>query len=87
MTINEMRCYILDSYPHASQKWRASVLEMPSNQIVAIFRSILSRAKPEKRSESQIPKETCHQMDIWEYLAGKDASEDVKGSHTDIPLS
>ena len=84
MTINQMRAYILDSYPNASQKWRSKVLDMPTNQLVAICRSIQSRQTSEKRSESSSKKEECHQIDIWEYLAADAACKDVPGSHTEI---
>lgn len=88
MTINQMRAYILDSYPHASQKWRSKVLDMPTNQIVAIYKSILSRQSSNNRSEGNSKKEDYHQIDIWEFLASSDAgNEDTKGSHTDISVN
>jgi len=88
MTINQMRAYILDSYPNASQKWRSKVLDMPTNQIVAIYTSILSRQSSNNRSEGNSKKEDYHQIDIWEFLASSDAgNEDAKGSHTDISVN
>lgn len=88
MTINQMRAYVLDFYPNASQKWRSKVLDMPTNQIVAIYKSILSRQSSNNRSEGDSKKEDYHQIDIWEFLASSDAgNEDVKGSHTDISVN
>lgn len=88
MTINQMRCYILDSYPKAGQKFRSKVLDMPTNQIVAIYKSILSRQSSTNRSEGNSKKEDYHQIDIWEFLASADAeNKDAKGSHTDISLN
>ena len=88
MTINQMRAYILDSYPNASQKWRSKVLDMPTNQIIAIYKSILSRKSSNNRSEGNSKKEDYHQIDIWEFLASSNArNEDAKGSHTDISVN
>ena len=80
MTINQMRLYILESYPNAGQKWREKVTKMPTAQIVAIYKSILSREEQTKRSEGKNTSEEYHQMDIWEYLV---TLED-KGSHTEV---
>ena len=82
MTINAMRLYILESYPNAGQKWREKVTKMPTAQIVAIYKSILSREEQTKRSEGKIQAEEYHQMDIWEYLV----SIEDKGSHTEVKV-
>lgn len=85
MTINAMRCYILDSYPHASKDWRNKVaFTMKPNQIIAIFRSISERDAKKKEEKKQ--DEQYHQIDIFEYLARRDALSDAKGSHTQIAL-
>lgn len=85
MTINQMRCYILESYPHASAKWRNKVANiMPTNQIVAIYKSILRRE--EKEYEEKKKEEQYHQIDIFEYIAREEALRDSVGSHTQIAL-
>lgn len=86
MTINQMRAYILDFYPNASQKWRSKVLDMPTNQIVAIYKSLLSRQSSTNRSECNSKKEDCHQIDIWEYLANKNEQEGGKETHTEVKV-
>ena len=81
MTINAMRCFILDSYPHASKDWRNKVaFTMKPNQIIAIFRSISERDAKKKQNEQY------HQIDIFEYLARRDALSDTVGSHSQIIL-
>ena len=71
MRIQEMRNYILDSYPNASKSWRNKVANiMPPNQIVAIFNSIMRRE--EKKARDKELDERYHQIDIFEYLAEKE---------------
>ena len=85
MTINQMRCYILDSYPNASKSWRNKVaFTMRTNQIIAIYHSIVNRDMNRKKKENE--KEQYHQIDIFEWLAAEDAKSDIRGSHTDIAI-
>lgn len=83
MTINDMRLYILDAYPNSSWKFRNKVLCMPTNQIVAIYHSIVERK--EKQDQTKIgDKEDYHQFDIFEWSAYKNELENGKGTHTQV---
>lgn len=85
MTINDMRCYILDSYPNASKIWRNKVaFTMRSNQIIAIYKSIVNRGMNRKSIKQE--NEEYHQIDIFEWLASEEARSDVKGSHSEIAI-
>lgn len=86
MTINQMRCFILDSYPNASKGWRNEVaFVMSPNRIVAIYKSIINREQRKLNKQAE-KTEIYHQMDIFEWLAQEDAKSDVKGSHTNIAV-
>lgn len=84
MTINEMRNYILQSYPNAGQKFRSKVVNMPTAQVIAICRSIMERSAKKKAPEQ--PKEEYHQMDIWEYMVQQNECEHGTGTHTEIEV-
>lgn len=85
VTINNMRQFILDQYPN-SMKFREKVLKMPTNQVIAIYHSLMNRKNriesTEKHENSQ--KEEFHQIDIFEWLNIKDEIEGNKGTHTKI---
>lgn len=75
-----MRNYILESYPKASSKFRQKVISMPTNQVVAIYKSIL-----ERKNKKEVPKkEEYHQIDIFEYMLYKNEMEGGSGTHSDI---
>lgn len=83
MTINQMRIYILDSYPNASMDWRNKVAnKMPTNQIIAIYHSILAR-EDKKQKQAKID-EQFHQMDIFEWQKALAERNGDKETHTDI---
>ena len=63
-TIAEMRLYLMSRYPN-SLKWHKKVQNMPTRQVIAIYRSMHNREildKPIEYSE-------YHQIDMFEYLA------------------
>jgi CRISPR/Cas system CSM-associated protein Csm2 small subunit len=80
-TINEMRRYIMDAYPNSS-KFRAKVVDMPTNQVIAVYHSILDRQARKEKKENK--KEEFHQLDIWEYMVDRNEKEKGLGTHTDI---
>lgn len=68
--IHEMRDYILDYYPNASQRFRFDVeFVMPPRRIAAIFNSIMKRE--EKKARDKELDKQYHQMTIFEYLDTK----------------
>ena len=79
MTVNEMRIYILQSYPNSTTRWREKVTKMPTAQVIAFYKSLVNRE--DKKKPEQID-DGYHQIDIFEYMASiQDA-----GSHTQIAL-
>lgn len=83
MTINQMRIYILDNYPNASFEFRNKVAnKMPSNQIIAIYHSILNRK--EKKKQLAKEDEKYHQMDIFEWQKMLVERNGDKETHTNI---
>lgn len=84
MTINQMRSYISDSYPGAD--WKARVASMPTNQVVAVYKSLINR-KPKKAIDTVLKSEPePHQMDIWEFLYSKAEADGLKETHTNINI-
>lgn len=81
MTINDMRLYILQTYPKGTAKWREKVTNMPTAQVIAIYKSIKER-EAKKKTDAEYYNDGYHQIDIYEYLAMKQE----KGSHTQIAL-
>lgn len=73
MTIENMRLYIADAYP--TPNWKKRIETMSSEQIVAIYYSILTRKRAklyldrhEKKKTKPIKKESIHQITLDEYF-------------------
>lgn len=65
-TIAEMRLYLMSRYPNGL-KWHRKVSEMPTRQVVAIYKTMkheeeLNLVHPHNDS-------SYHQIDMFEYLA------------------
>lgn len=68
MTIDEMRCKIIDAYP--GLKWRDKCLRMPTNQVYAVYKSLEARNfDTTKKAENVEPEESIHQIDMFEFIA------------------
>ena len=67
MEISYMRQYIKDAYGR-NENWCKKVNKMPDNQVIAIYYSLLNRAK--KASEPKKP-EVNHQITLDEYKEAK----------------
>jgi hypothetical protein len=76
LTINQMRSYILDHYPDATE-FRRTVVDMPTKRVVAIYRSLRDRKKATKTLD-------YHQMDIWEWLVMQNERCGTTGTHSEI---
>lgn len=60
-TIAEMRLYLMSRYPY-SLKWHKRVADMPTRQVVAIYKKM-------KNDEEKNLVSNYHQIDMFEYLA------------------
>jgi len=60
-TIAEMRLYLMSRYPY-SLKWHKRVVDMPTRQVVAIYKKM-------KNDEERNLVSNYHQIDMFEYLA------------------
>lgn len=60
-TIAEMRLYLMSRYPY-SLKWHKRVVDMPTRQVVAIYKKM-------KKDEEKNLVSNYHQIDMFEYLA------------------
>lgn len=67
-TISEMRLYLMSRYPN-SLKWHKKVTDMPTRQIVAIYRNLKRRADKVNVNFFNNEPEDYHQIDMFEYLA------------------
>ena len=77
VSYNQMLNVVLDAYP--GSKWHERVSKMRSDQVIAIYNSIIerrafeeARAKEEKRKPKAVlerPVEEFTQMDMFEYAA------------------
>ena len=85
VTINNMRQFILSEYPN-STKFHEKVLKMPTNQVIAVYHSLLNRKNriESSKNHENPPKEEFHQMDIFEWLTVKNELEGGKETHTKI---
>ena len=63
-TISEMKLYLMSRYPN-SLKWHKKVQNMPTKQVVAIYRSMHNREILDKPIEYS----DYHQIDMFEYMA------------------
>ena len=87
-TINEMRKYISNRYD--SMKWKTKVSNMPTRQVVAVYRSI-KRRDEEARLQALCPSEYIrkqepkgyHQIDMFEYLYSINQG---KETHTEVNI-
>ena len=61
LTISDMRLYLMSSYPNALN-WHKKVLNMPTRQVVAIYKRM-------KELEEHSHNSNYHQIDMFEYLA------------------
>lgn len=66
MTISEMRLYLMSRYP-SSFKWHEKVQNMPTRQVIAIYRKMMAR---ELDGMMKVAEEShYHQIDMFEYMA------------------
>ena len=77
VTINEMKSYILKHYPEAVDFRRKVCTTMKNNQVVAIYKSLISK------KETQ-PDPVNHQMDIWEWMLDLNEMRQGTGTHSEI---
>lgn len=73
-TIKEMRIALHDHWPKATLDWHEKINNMPTKQVVAIYKYIQS-----KKEDVQ---EEHHQINIFEYMA----TCTEEGSHTQINI-
>ena len=72
-TISEMRLYLMSRYPN-SLKWHRKVQNMPTRQVVAIYKKM--SADPLENMYVRDPK--YHQIDMFEYMAS------LEQNHTEV---
>lgn len=72
MTISDMRLYLMSRYPD-SMSWHKKVLNMPTKNIVAIYKKF--SAKTEK-----IEDPNYHQITMFEYMAS------LTQNHTEVSV-
>ena len=65
-TISEMRLYLMSRYPY-SLKWHKMVVDMPTRQVVAIYKKM--KNDEEKNLVHPHNDSNYHQIDMFEYLA------------------
>lgn len=65
-TISEMRLYLMSRYPN-SLKWHKKVQNMPTRQIVAIYKRM--KELENKNLVHPHNDSNYHQIDMFEYLA------------------
>lgn len=65
-TISEMRLYLMSRYPY-SLKWHKRVVDMPTKQVVAIYKKM--KKDEEKNLVYPHNDSNYHQIDMFEYLA------------------
>lgn len=64
-TISEMRLYLMSRYPY-SLKWHKRVVDMPTRQVVAIYKKM--KCDEEKNLVHPNNDSNYHQIDMFEYL-------------------
>ena len=84
MTINDMRNYISSKYP--GMKWKDKVYNMPTYQVIAIYRSFKNREIDKKYEEKKLKllnkdPDNYHQIDMFEYLYSINKG---KETHTEV---
>ena len=72
-TISDMRLYLMSRYPN-SLTWHRKVQNMPTRQVVAIYKN-MTTVKP-----AIIEPEGYHQIDMFEYLAS------LTQNHTEVSV-
>ena len=65
MTISEMRLYLMSRYPN-SLNWHKKVQNMPTKQIVAIYKRM---KELENKNLVHPYNPNYHQIDMFEYMA------------------
>ena len=65
MDVSYMRQYIKDAYGR-SESWCKKVNKMGNNQVIAIYYSLLNRAKKKESPKEEKP-EPFHQVTLQEY--------------------
>ena len=73
LTISDMRLYLMSRYPN-SLTWHRKVQNMPTRQVVAIYKN-MTTVKP-----AIIEPEGYHQIDMFEYLAS------LTQNHTEVSV-
>ena len=75
MDMNQMRTYISQHPKYRnSPKWKARVMRMPENQVVALYNKFreLDYKKIERQMKQQEKEnQNYHQVDIFEYMEGQ----------------
>lgn len=73
--MNQMRTYISQHPKYRnSPKWKARVMRMPENQVVALYNKFreLDYKKIEKQMKQQEKEnQNYHQVDMFEYMEGQ----------------
>lgn len=73
--MNQMRTYISQHPKYRnSPKWKARVMRMPENQVVALYNKFreLDYKKIERQMKQQEKEnQNYHQVDIFEYMEGQ----------------
>ena len=65
-TISEMRLYLMSRYPN-SLKWHKKVQNMPTRQVVAIYKKM--KRDEENNLVHPHNDSNYHQIDMFEYMA------------------
>ena len=74
-TISDMRLYLMSRYPN-SLTWHRKVQNMPTRQVVAIYKN-MTTVKPAKVYPDP---DGYHQIDMFEYLAS------LTQNHTEVSV-
>lgn len=81
MTLQQMRNFISEAYP--GQGWRVKVACMQTNQVIAVYKSLMERGYNKDATKTVLETDTSnHQIDIFEYMRELEDKE----THTDIKL-
>lgn len=76
MTVNEMRNYISKRYN--TMKWKTKVAQMPTHQVIAIYKSFKDREYKRPAVEED---PHYHQIDMFEYMYSINKG---KETHTEV---
>lgn len=66
--IERMRMVVSDAYP--GMKWKARVAKMPTNQVVAVYKSIMNRSSRLQSGNVYgivVEREEFHQYNLFEF--------------------